>query len=179
MQVSKSFSLSRVFAVLASSAILSAPAFADHWRGQPGMGYYGHCPQYHGMYDCPYKSARPMMQPMMQPMSGKMLGVHISDLPHTALDASEPGYGVSVARVQADSAAAGAGIQAGDLIVEFAGKPVISAERLRWLVRQAEAGKPIGVKLLREGKPLTVNVTLAEPAAKEKCEPKAAPRIGT
>jgi len=175
MSLHKPFSASRVLAALACTVVLSAPVAADHWRGHPGMGQFGSCPQFHGMDNCPQKPARPMMQAM----SGKMLGVHISDLPNARLDAADLGYGVQVERVQADSAAAGAGIQVGDLIVEFAGKPVLSGERLRWLVRRAEAGKPLDVKLMREGKPVSVTVTLAEPAPKERCEPRAAPRIGT
>ncbi|MBM4181976.1 MAG: PDZ domain-containing protein [Betaproteobacteria bacterium] len=175
MSLHKHFSASRVLTALACTVVLSAPAAADHWRGHPGMGNYGHCPQYHGMDNCPHKPAGPMMQRM----SGKMLGVQISDLPNAMLDAGEVGYGVNVEKVKPDSAAASAGIQAGDQIVEFAGKPVLSAERLRWLVRKSEAGKALDVKLMREGKPVAVKVTLAEPVPKEKCEPKGAPRIGT
>ncbi len=56
--------------------------------------------------------------------------------------------------MQSGSPAAVAGIRAGDLIIEFAGKPGYSGDRLRWLVRKAEAGKTIEVKLVQENKPL-------------------------
>lgn len=175
MSLRQSLSLGGALSLLACGLALSAPAAADHWRGQAGMGSYDHCPLYQGADNCPNKP----MRPMVQPMSGKSLGVYISDLPNAMLDGGTVGYGVNVEKVRPDSAAATAGIKAGDLIVEFAGKPVFSGERLRWLVRKAESGKAVDVKLMREGKPVSLNVTLSEPAPKEKCEPKAESRIGT
>jgi membrane-associated protease RseP (regulator of RpoE activity) len=173
-------SLGRGLAALVVTLALTAPAAADHWRGYPGMGhghpacqgYPGHHP---GMADCPHARG-PAEVP---PMAGKALGVYISDLPNAMLDAANVGYGVNVEKVQADSPAAAAGIQAGDLITEFAGKPVLSGDRLRWLVRKAESGKSLDVKLMREGKPATVSVTLPAPASKGKCDPAGAPRLGT
>jgi serine protease Do len=110
---------------------------------------------------------------------GKTLGVMVSDLPSAMLDEADLPYGINVENVQSESAAAAAGILAGDVIVEFAGKPVYSAERLRWLVRKTPSGKGVDIKLMREGKPLMVNATLAEPAAKDKCNATPAPRQGT
>ena len=180
-------SLGRGFAALAITVALSAPAAADHWRGYPGMayghpacqGYPGHAgphPGYHpDMAGCPYGKGAAEAAPM----AGKSLGVYISDLPNAMLDAAAAGYGVNVEKVQPDSAAATAGIRAGDLITEFAGKPVFSGERLRWLVRKAESEKPLDVKLVREGKPVTVSVTLQAPVAKPRCDSKDAPKVGT
>lgn len=177
-------SLGRALAALAVTLAVSAPAAADHWRGHPGMGY-GHpaCqnyPGYHrgyhpGMADCPYAKG----PAEAVPMAGKSLGVYISDLPNALLDAGEVGYGVNVEKVRPDSAAAAAGIRAGDLITEFAGKPVLSGERLRWLVRKAEADKPLDVKLMREGKPVTASVTLKAPEAKPRCDTREAPKMGS
>jgi S1-C subfamily serine protease len=112
-------------------------------------------------------------------MGGKTLGVMVSDLPNAMLDEADMAYGINVEKVQSDSAAAAAGIRAGDVIAEYAGKPVYSAERLRWLVRKTPAGKGVDIKLMREGKPLTVTATLAEPAAKDNCNATPAPRQGT
>jgi len=180
--------LGRGLAALVFTLALAAPAAADHWRGYHDMGYGhpacqgypGHHPGYHrghesGMADCPYargaaKSAS---------MAGKSLGVYISDLPNALLDAAEVGYGVNVEKVLPDSAAEAAGIRAGDLITEFAGKPVLSGERLRWLVRKAESDKSLEVKLMREGKPVTVAVTLKAPESKPRCDTKDAPKVGT
>lgn len=177
--------LGAALASLALSLTLASPALADHWRSGYGMSkphQCCHCPGHghlHGMQggrnDCPYKQG--MAQPA--PAAGKTLGVLVSDLADATLDERGIGYGVKVNKVQPDSAAAVAGIQAGDLIVEFAGKPVTSGDRLRWLVRQAEAGKGVDIKLLRENQSITLNATLAEPAPKGKCEDKPAPRLGT
>jgi S1-C subfamily serine protease len=103
----------------------------------------------------------------------------VSDLPNAMLDEADMPFGINVESVQPESAAAAAGIRAGDVIAEFAGKPVYSAERLRWLVRKAQPGKGVEIKLMREGKPLVVTATLTEPAPKEKCNAMPAPRQGT
>jgi S1-C subfamily serine protease len=139
-------------------------------QGYPG--YHGYHP---GMGDCPYAKG----PAQVAPMTGKSLGVYISDLPNAMLDAAEVGYGVNVEKVRPDSAAAAAGIRAGDLITEFAGKPVLSGERLRWLVRKAESDKPLEVKLMREGKSVTVSVTLQAPMAKPRCDSQETPKVGT
>lgn len=170
----------RAISALALTFAVSAPAAANHWHSHHGMPY-GHpsCQGYHGMYHglqgCPHmkSGAHPAA------LAGKALGVHVSNLPDARLDEAGLGYGVNVENVLPDSAADAAGIQAGDVIVEFAGKPVYSTERLRWLVRQAEAEKSLDIKLLREGTPVTVNATLKEAAPKEKCEPMRTPRVGT
>jgi membrane-associated protease RseP (regulator of RpoE activity) len=160
---------------------MAAPAAAGHWRGHPGMGhpycqgYHGYHPGMDGHGGCPYmhvEQAHPAA-------GGKILGVMVSDLPDAMLDEADMPYGINVESVQPESAAADAGIRAGDVITEFAGKPVYSAERLRWLVRKAQPGKVVEIKLMREGKPLVVNATLTEPAPKEKCDVMPAPRHGT
>lgn len=184
--------LARGIAAFAVTLALAAPAAAEHCRGYHGMGYgypAGHpdCqnhPGYHPGYQhghfprmdaCPYAKG----PAAAAPMAGKSLGVFISELPNALLDSSEIGYGVNVESVRPDSAAAAAGIRAGDLITEFAGKPVLSGERLRWLVRKAEADKPLDVKLFREGKPVTLSVVLKAPEPKAKCDSREAPKIGT
>jgi S1-C subfamily serine protease len=174
--------LGRALAVLAVTLTLAAPAAADHGWGPPGAGY-GHpaCQGYPGlppgMGECPYLKG----MDVPAPMAGKSLGVYISDPSNAMLDAASTGYGVNVAKVLPDSPAAAAGIRSGDLITEFAGKPVLSGDRLRWLVNKAEAGKPVEIKLVREGKAVTLSVTLKapEPKCKCDCDEKAAPRVGT
>lgn len=148
---------------------LSAPALADQWHGHPGMGHPD-CHAYHpivpGHGGCPA-----MHSEQVAPAgAGKALGVMVSDLPNAILDETEMLFGINVERVQPESAAAAAGIRAGDVIAEFAGKPVFSADRLRWLVRKAPLGKGVDIKLMREGKPLVVTATLTEPAPMENCD---------
>ncbi len=173
-------SLVRAVSALAITFALAAPAAADHWQGRHGMPYghldcQGYHPGMHGPGDCPQMKG----DARHAPMGGKTLGVMISDLPNAALDEAGLGYAVSVARVQPDSAAAAAGIQAGDLITDFAGSPVYSTHRLRWLVRQAEPDKSLEIKLMRDKQPVTVNATLQAPPPKPKCDDRPNPRLGT
>ncbi|KAA8995505.1 serine endoprotease DegP [Affinibrenneria salicis] len=70
--------------------------------------------------------------------------------------------GAFVSQVQPKSAAAKAGIKAGDVIVTLNGKAVSSFAALRAQVGTMPVGSTITLGLLREGKPVTVNVTLEQ-----------------
>ncbi len=70
--------------------------------------------------------------------------------------------GALVSDVMKDSPAAKAGIQRGDVIIEFNGKEVKDVSSLRNLVAQSKAGSDITLKLLRAGKELTVQVNIVE-----------------
>ena len=59
------------------------------------------------------------------------------------------------------------GIQRGDVIVEFDGKPIDSPSTLKNLVAVTEVGKKVDVVLYRDGKKKTVDVKIAEQAATE------------
>jgi serine protease Do len=71
--------------------------------------------------------------------------------------------GVLVAAVEEDSPAAKAGIQAGDIVLDFGGKAVRDGGDLRSAVREATAGKSAAVKVQRKGKTRDRGVTLPEP----------------
>jgi membrane-associated protease RseP (regulator of RpoE activity) len=90
------------------------------------------------------------------------LGVHLRDV--TAEKARElklPGeYGALVAGVDEDSAAAKAGLQKGDVIVEFAGESVRSAAQLRRLIRETPAGRTVNLQVLRDGQSRTLSAKL-------------------
>jgi serine protease Do len=74
-----------------------------------------------------------------------------------------------VADVTEESPAAKAGIQRGDVIVEFAGKKVSDPAELRNIVAATSPGQQVPIKMLREGKQKTVTVTVAElPATMQK-----------
>jgi len=60
--------------------------------------------------------------------------------------------GAIVNSVQKDSAAAKAGIQAGDAIMEFDGVRVRSSAELRRLIRETPAGRTVEMKIVRDGK---------------------------
>lgn len=68
--------------------------------------------------------------------------------------------GAFVSEVLPKSAAAKAGIKAGDILVSIEGKPISSFAELRAKVGTTAPGTTIKVGLLREGKPMEVAVTL-------------------
>jgi serine protease Do len=70
--------------------------------------------------------------------------------------------GVLVGDVVENSPAEKAGVQRGDVIVEFEGKDVIDALSLRNMVANTIPGKVVVIKVIRDGKPETIKVTISE-----------------
>jgi serine protease Do len=92
------------------------------------------------------------------------LGVSIQELsPELASQFGlEESKGVLVSDVLDNSPAKKAGLERGDVIVEFDGKPVENPTQLRNHVAQTSVGKKAVVKFIREKAPRTVEVTIAE-----------------
>jgi S1-C subfamily serine protease len=76
------------------------------------------------------------------------LGLRVTD--------AKAGPGAYVGGVRADSPAARAGIQAGDIVVELSGRPVNSAADLEQIGKQRVAGQPTSLTLVRDGERQTV-----------------------
>jgi serine protease Do len=74
----------------------------------------------------------------------------------------EAGKGALVAQVTESSPAAKAGIRQGDVIVELDGHAVTRTEDLPRLVADLPAGRQVPIKVLREGKTLTLSATIAK-----------------
>ncbi len=70
--------------------------------------------------------------------------------------------GALVGEVMKGSPAEKAGIQRGDVIIEFDQKPVDTTGHLRNMVAQTAVSRKIPVKVIRDGKPRDVEVTVAE-----------------
>ena len=70
--------------------------------------------------------------------------------------------GVLVSQVIEGSPAAEGGIEDGDIIVEFDGKRVDSPKGLKTLVGDSRAGEKVKVKVVRDGDPKTLTVTIGE-----------------
>jgi serine protease Do len=68
--------------------------------------------------------------------------------------------GVLVAEVHPNTPAAKADVREGDVITEFAGQPARSPRELQALVERAPLGKPQTIKVLRDGRTLSLQVTL-------------------
>jgi len=92
------------------------------------------------------------------------LGILIQDVTRElaeSFDMPKP-TGALVARVLPDSPASDAGIQVGDIIVEFNGKEVISSSNLPPMVGIIDVGDKVDVKIIRDGKTITKTVKIGE-----------------
>jgi serine protease Do len=89
--------------------------------------------------------------------------------------------GALVTSVTAGSPAAEAGLQPGDVIVKFDGRPVARSGDLPRVVAETPVGRSVPLEILRDGKPVTVHATvgrLEEPrVAREPAAPDA-PALG-
>jgi serine protease Do len=92
------------------------------------------------------------------------LGVVIQPVSHELANqfGVEPGKGVVVGDIQPKSPAAVAGMKTGDVIVEFAGKPVGTTLELQTAVEEAAVGQRLPAVVLRDGKRVTLDVTTRE-----------------
>jgi len=84
---------------------------------------------------------------------GSQLGVVVSDV-----DARQDA-GVKIDEVTEDSAAAKAGLKAGDVVVEFDGERVRSARQFTRLVQETPDGRRVKIAVLRDGTKQTFDAT--------------------
>jgi len=97
-----------------------------------------------------------------------VLGVTILSLNadyRKSLGLSDDVQGALVSQVLEGSAAAEAGIQAGDVITSVDGKPVKGSAELRNMIGMSRVGDTVQVGLIREGKARKVTAVIAEPSA--------------
>ena len=71
------------------------------------------------------------------------------------------GVGLLVVEVRRYSPAAKAGIRSGDVITGFDGKPAFDPLQLQFLAGMSEVASRHALSLVRDGKPLTIQVTIA------------------
>ena len=77
-------------------------------------------------------------------------------------------HGVLVGSISDDTPASKAGFHVKDVITEFDGKGVDDVQKFRLLVADTPVNKKVRVKLMRQGKPEDLYVTLAERPAEER-----------
>ncbi|HET9844529.1 MAG TPA: DegQ family serine endoprotease [Nitrospira sp.] len=114
----------------------------------------------------PSNLARSIMDQLVK--NGKVvrgwLGVAIQEL--TPELASQFGLvdtkGVLVSDVMDDSPAKKAGFERADVITEYDGKPMDSPTHLRNAVAQTPIGKKVSIKVIRDKKPKTIDLTIVE-----------------
>lgn len=96
--------------------------------------------------------------------SRAFLGVNLRDLNAKELDEwKDPDdLGAYVVKVSADSPAAKAGLAEGDIIVRYAGIPVLGVAHLTGLIRATPPGKTVGIEIARGGKRQNLQATLGK-----------------
>ncbi len=82
---------------------------------------------------------------------GPQLGLLVGDLPFQRLERQGLEYGVAVRGVAPASAAERAGLDQGDIIIEYADSPVYSVQRLQWLVASRSTDPAPTLTYLRNG----------------------------
>ena len=114
----------------------------------------------------PINQAKDIMRQLMS--RGRVvrgwLGIMIQDMTEDLA----PGFGVQeregvlVANVMPGGPAETAGVKIGDVIVEFGGAPIRETPDLQRRVASVTPGQPSEMKVIREGKPTTLRVTVGE-----------------
>jgi membrane-associated protease RseP (regulator of RpoE activity) len=139
------------YKILAASAVIAAGVLlgATSMRAQ------------HALRVQPKPDDRGAMSFMMMTDS-PWLGVELSDVTADQVRDLKLGgeYGAFVKQVEQDSPAAKAGLEAGDVIVQFAGEKVRSVAELRRLVSETPAGRNVEIQVRRGGADKTLNATL-------------------
>jgi serine protease Do len=112
----------------------------------------------------PSQIAKPTVETLIRygKVSHGRIGIEVSDVtPENAkfFDESNP-TGAVVTQVESDSPGARAGLQIGDVITEVDGQKVSDAGELQVMVGQKQPGTKITLEVLRNGKSISVPVTL-------------------
>jgi hypothetical protein len=98
------------------------------------------------------QEARPVMG------GGGGYGAYFGSVP----DMGEEVEGVKFADVRDASPAAKAGLKAGDILIEFAGKPIKNLYDFTFALQSHRPGETVKVVVLRGGKPMSVDVKLEQ-----------------
>jgi serine protease Do len=109
------------------------------------------------------KSVIPQLESKGKVVRG-MIGVQVQNVtPELAKSfGMTEAHGALVAEVNPDSPADKAGIQQGDIIIDFNGTPIHEMNELPRMVANTAPGAKATLKVLREGKEKTLNLTIVE-----------------
>lgn len=100
--------------------------------------------------------------------SGKVVRGYLGIMPQELTPELAAGWGLTEARgvlvgsVSEGQPADKAGLRVKDVITEFNGQKVADVQKFRLLVADTPADKKVPVKVLREGRPMTLSITLGE-----------------
>jgi serine protease Do len=100
------------------------------------------------------------------------LGVRIQAVTQDIADSLglDKGRGALVSSVTPDGPAAKAGIQAGDVILNFDGKEVPEMRRLPLMVAETDADKTVPITVFRKGEKVELKIKVGELSAKEEAD---------
>lgn len=130
-------------------------AIASSTEGSEGIGFA-----------VPINLARHVAERLI--LNGKVTRGYLGVMPEDITPGLAEGFNLSsqngalVGDVEANTPAEKAGIQPGDVIVEFDGQPINDANDLFLAVANCAPGQEVKLKFLRDGREHTVKVTLAE-----------------
>lgn len=115
----------------------------------------------------PTNLARDVMEDLIKDghVTRGFLGVMIQDLtPSLAqqFDVKEGTKGALIGDVSPRGPAEKAGLKSGDVVVEFGGKKITDSRHLKLQVARTAPGSTVPVKILRDGTPKTIQVTVRE-----------------
>lgn len=88
--------------------------------------------------------------------TGSGYGPYFGSIP----DFAEPPSGVRFSDVREGSPAGKAGLKGGDILVEYGGKAIQNLYDFTYALRSSKVGETVRVKVLRDGKPVEVDVVL-------------------
>ena len=92
-----------------------------------------------------------------------MLGITIRDITEDMSKQYSMPVGVYITEVSSMSAAERAGLQKGDIITEFAGETVTSADDLNAIKAKQTSGDTVSVKIDRNGKEMLLDLVIPQP----------------
>jgi S1-C subfamily serine protease len=135
-------------------------ALAGALAAAAGIGA-GDAPAVNAQSDTTYAlaTAEPFQAVRIWAGSGR-LGMSVRDVNDDDVTRGRLGgsYGVVVDEVSDESAAQKAGFKSGDIVVEFDGERVRSAQQFTRLVQETPAGRSVSAAVMRDGQKSTVNV---------------------
>jgi hypothetical protein len=93
-----------------------------------------------------------------KPVPTDVAGLSLNLMDSLGAVLSAGGDGVRVSQVKAASAAATAGLMAGDVVTQINGRPVASLDDARALISAAEKGRQIKMEIQRKGEEMTLTI---------------------
>ncbi|NLW90235.1 MAG: PDZ domain-containing protein [Syntrophomonadaceae bacterium] len=113
----------------------------------------------------PINTAKDVLQELMngQKVIRPYIGISMSDVDESViqqLGLPSGSQGVVILQVSAGSPAAKAGLRSGDLITQIAGKTITGSSQVQNMVEDSQVGDKLSVVVNRQGKSLTLTITL-------------------